>query len=556
MKIEIFALGGLGENGKNLYVVEVDKRIFVLDAGIKYPDSELLGIDQVIPDYSYLVKNKDRIEGIFLTHGHDVHIGALPFILSDIKLNVYASNFTMDIIEDLLVEEGLNSKAYNLIRVNENTLLKFKTANVGFFQTTHNIPDSYGVYIETKDGLIVYTSDYTFDQNADEIYKTNYDTLTKISQKGVLALLSDSLGADKFGNNGNYHANMYKLNNIMKKAKNRLIFSVYSQDLRRIQKLIDLCVQYDKKVAIIGRKTQRIVDIGIKSGYLKIPENILKNLRYIDDKNKNDDPNLVILVTGIRHEPYYMIQRMCKGIDRLINITNKDHVIFMTAPYLGTEKLAAKTLDSLAKIDAEVTVFKRKDLQYSHAFSEEIKLMYKLLKPKYSIPAIGEYRHQHAHKNICLELGYKEEDIFILENGESAVFVNKEFKEINKKIEPLELLVDGSIAGDINEVVLKDRELLSEDGILIITANVNARIKKVLNEPKIVTKGFLFVKDNEEILNEIKNIFKKVSQEFLKNKYIKWNDYKNVLRNEINNYIQKTTQRSPLVIPVIISTEL
>lgn len=556
MKIEIFALGGLGENGKNLYVVEVDKRIFVLDAGIKYPDSELLGIDQVIPDYSYLVKNKDRIEGIFLTHGHDVHIGALPFILSDIKLNVYASNFTMDIIEDLLVEEGLNSKAYNLIRVNENTLLKFKTANVGFFQTTHNIPDSYGVYIETKDGLIVYTSDYTFDQNADEIYKTNYDTLTKISQKGVLALLSDSLGADKFGNNGNYHANMYKLNNIMKKAKNRLIFSVYSQDLRRIQKLIDLCVQYDKKVAIIGRKTQRIVDIGIKSGYLKIPENILKNLKYIDDKNKNDDPNLVILVTGIRHEPYYMIQRMCKGIDRLINITNKDHVIFMTAPYLGTEKLAAKTLDSLAKIDAEVTVFKRKDLQYSHAFSEEIKLMYKLLKPKYAIPAIGEYRHQHAHKNICLELGYKEEDIFILENGESAVFVNKEFKEINKKIEPLELLVDGSIAGDINEVVLKDRELLSEDGILIITANVNARIKKVLNEPKIVTKGFLFVKDNEEILNEIKNIFKKVSQEFLKNKYIKWNDYKNVLRNEINNYIQKTTQRSPLVIPVIISTEL
>ncbi|MDY0278042.1 MAG: ribonuclease J [Acholeplasma sp.] len=554
-QIRFFALGGLAENGKNMYIIDVDGDLFILDAGIKYPSSELYGVDEIIPDYRGLIRVKNRIKGFFMTHAHEDHIAALPHILKDLNVPIYATNFTMEIIKDTLKDEGYNLDDLKLHVVTQNSIIKFGNVRVTFFNTTHSIPESIGVAIQTVRGSIVYTSDFTFDQSGDVRYQTDFGKISEITEKNVLALLTESVGSMESKTSHMNQELDHKLNSIMANASGRVLVSLFSSDLLKIQRVVDIALAHKKKIAIIGRKAQRIVDIAIEQGYLEIPEEALTNLRYIDEKNKNEDNDIVALITGSRHEPFYMIQRMCKKSDRLIHINEHDTVIIMTAPVPGTEKMAARTIDVLFRSDAKVEVIDKKLLSYSHASGDEIKMMINMLKPKYIIPVIGEYRHQYHVRKLAKQLGYKEEDVFIMDNGDVLTFEDKPFVS-KKDIAVGDILIDGTAVGDVNDYVLRDRELLAEDGALILVAHVDPRKKEIVGNVEVVTRGFVYVKEAEELLNAIKNEFLKISKKHLSGKYINWSEFKKDAKNVISKFIFQETKRNPITIPVIISTEM
>ncbi len=554
--IRFFALGGLGENGKNMYVVEVDNSLFILDAGIKYPSSELYGVDEIIPDYKVLVHAKDRIKGIFLSHAHEDHISAIPHLINELNVPIYASNFTMQMVKDLLSDEAFDLEKYTLNVVSQNSIIKFGNVRVSFFNTTHSIPESLGIAIHTIEGSIVYTSDFTFDQSGDLRYQTDFKKINTLAEKPVLALLTESLGSRLVLNGGVNQALDYKLNSIFANATGRIIISLFSSDLRKIQHAINISLKHHKRIAIIGRRAQRIVDIAIADGYLDIPKESLINLRYLDEKNKNDDPDIVALVTGNRHEPFFMLQRMCNKNDRLININEGDTIILMTAPVPGTEKMAARTLDVLYRSNADVENIDKRLLTAAHATAEELKMMINFLKPKYIIPTIGEYRHQYGVKQLAMEIGYDENHIIMLDNGD--VFNYKEGDSFISRgdINVGEILIDGTAVGDVNDFVMKDRELLAEDGALLIVSHVNPKTKTILGDIEIVSKGFVYVKESEQLLAHIKEIFIEVSKKHLAGKYINWNEYKRDVRNETSRYIYEEIRRRPITIPVIISTDV
>lgn len=555
-RIKIFALGGLGENGKNMYCVDVDDQIFILDAGLKYPSLELFGVDSIIPDITYLEEHQKRIAGLFLSHGHEDHIGAVPRLLKSINVPIYASDFTLAILQDAMVDQGLVVDDYKFFSVSSKKTLTFQKATVDFYRVTHSIPESLGIAITCKDGVIVYAPDYNFDQNVDQMYRTEFDKISKISSKRVLALLTESLGAERVGYTHSSQSLDYALNQAFYQAESRIIVSTFSTDLLRIQKIIDIALKYDRNIAIIGRKTQRTVDIAVNQGYLKIPEEKLVNLKFITDKNKNLLEDAVVLVTGDRHEPFYMIQRMVKKLDRLIHINQEDTIILMTPPVPGTEKIAARTLDILYRYDTNVVKISKSILPPSHASSEDIKLLTNLLRPKYVVPVIGEYRHQYALKHLATQLGYKSDEIRILENGEVLEINNGKALKGVTKVTSGDILVDGILDGDLSDVVLRDRELLAEDGVLLIIGNVDARTKKVLTIPEVVSRGFVYMKENEDLIEELRNIFYQTAEKMFAMKYVDWRLFKDTVKTNINKYLYKTTRRSPIIIPVIIDTQI
>jgi len=555
-KIKFFALGGLGENGKNMYCLDVNNKIFILDAGLKYPSHELFGVDSIVPDFEYLEQNVARIVGIFLSHGHEDHIGAVPKLLKTVKVPIYASYFTLALLKDLITDQGLDVNDYEFNEVTDDKSQNFGDTSVDFYNVTHSIPESKGIAINTPDGVIVYAPDFTFDQNVSGAYKTDFLKLSSIAGKKVLALLVESLGAERVGETHNSDALEYALNQAFYTAPSRIIVSAFSTDLNRIQKIIDMSLKYNRTIAIIGRKTQRTVDIAVNLGYLKIPADKLTSLRFIDDKNKNELKDSVILVSGDRHEPFYMIQRMVKKLDRLIHIAQDDTIILMTPPVPGTEKIAARTLDVLYRFDANVIKIDKKILPPSHASSEEIKLLVNILQPEYIIPVVGEYRHQYALKNLCHQIGYDNNKVFSLDNGDVVEFEKGVGIKTKNKITSGDILVDGILDGDLSNVVLRDRELLSEDGVLLIIANVDARLKKVVSVPEVVSRGFVYMKENEDLVLDVEKIFVKVSEQILSGKYIDWRVYNKTLKDEISKFLYRETNRRPIIIPFIIDTQV
>jgi ribonuclease J len=555
-EIRFFALGGLGENGKNMYVIDVDRQYFILDAGLKYPTQELFGVDEIIPNYKMFINIKDRVKGIFLSHAHEDHIGALPHILKDLNVPVYATPFTMEVVKDTLKEKNFELDDLKLNTIDHNSIIRFGNVKVTFFSTTHSIPESIGIAIHTIDGVIVYTSDFTFAQYSDPNYQTDFPKINELAQKNVIALLVESLGSTLIQDGGIYNALTHKINSVYANAEGRIIVSLFSSDLQKIQRIVDISLNHHKKIAIIGRRAQRIVDIAIEKGYLVIPKESLVNLKFIDDKNKNDANNLVCLVTGSRHEPFYMLQRMCKKQDRLIHVSENDTVLIMTSPVPGTEKMAARTLDILYRSDANIEVVDKRLLASNHATAEEIKMMINLLRPKYIIPTIGEYRHQYGVKQLTQQMNYKEDRVFVLDNGDAVNIINNEEAFISKnEIKTSEILIDGTAVGDVNDYVMRDRELLAADGVLLIIANVNAKTKQVISGPKIVSKGFVYLHQDSSLMDEIRIIFDKVTEKHLKGKYINWNEYKLNIRDEVSKFVYQQARRRPITIPVIISTE-
>ncbi len=556
--INIFSLGGLQEDGKNLYVVEVEQKLFILDAGIKYPTTELYGVDLINNDISFLIENKNRVAGIFLTHGHDDHIGGVYQILNEFQVPVYASKFTIAILMDSLKDETLDIEKIKFITVTSRSVIKFDQVEIRFFDVPHNIPDCLGIAIKTPDGYIVYTGNYNFDQNSKINYALMYRELSFFAKEGVLALMTDSLGALNEQSRGTILEFKLRIKNIMTQAKSRILFTLFSSDILRIQQIVDIALEQNKKIAILGRKTQRLVNQAMNLGYLSIPSENLVNLRFIDDSNESskDMDDLVVLVTGERHEPYFMLQRMAKSIDRLIHLNEKDTVVILTTPYLGTEKMAARTMDIIYRVTTNVKEFNSNLLPISSANREEIKQMLNILLPKYVIPVIGEYRHQYALRVVADCVGYDDSKVILLDNGDIATFVDGQYRGITGDVPVGEVMIDGKAFKDVGDVVMRDRELLAEEGLLMVCANINPRTKVVVSGPDIISKGFVYLNDENELKNDILEVFKKVSIKYLVNKFINWGEYKNTLRMELSHYIYKKTKRSPIIIPVLIATDL
>lgn len=556
-KINFFALGGVQEDGKNLYCLDIDNKIFILDCGLKYPTSELYGVDVIVNDLTYLIENKNRIVGLFLSHAHDDHIGGVGYLLKEKKdLKVYGSNFTLAVLKEKLKEDNVSYNQENLIVVTNRSHLDFDDVVVRFFEVSHNIPESFGIAIKTPDGYIIYTSNYNFDQNSGINYAHMFRSLAVFSKEGVLALLTESLGANNEQSRGTILEFKLRITNMIAQSENRMIFSLFSSDILRIQQIVNIAIANNKKVAIIGRKTQKIVGAAIDLGYLKVPEENMVNLRYIDENNKNNDKDLIVLVTGERHEPYFMLQRMSKGIDRLVHLEPTDTVVVLTTPYLGTEKMASRTLDIIYHVTSKVKVFTSNLLPQIDANREEIKEMINILKPKYIIPVIGEYRHQYALRIVANCIGYKDDQILLPDNGDVLSFHNGKYIGISTDVMCGEVLIDGKAFKDVGDVVMRDRELLADDGVILITANINPRTKTVILGPEVISKGFIFTKEDIDINRKIKEIFFLVSQKYLITKFINWSDFKTAIKNEVSHYIYKEVKKSPIIIPVLISTDL
>ena len=548
--IRFFGLGGLGENGKNMYVCEVDDAIFILDAGIKYPSVDLLGIDAVYPNFEYLEEHKENIQGIFLSHGHEDNIGAVCELLKRFNISVYGTHFTISILEDNLQEEGLIVSAYRLYRINEEKVMKFGDVKVEFYSVNHSIPEAINIAIVTKDGCIVYAPDFSFDVSSDKKYHISFDRINDISKYGVLALASESVGTGNI-NRTNNHLEFEHLVSSAVMKKRRVFFTLFSTDLDKIQRVINIVVKYNRRIALIGRKTQKIVSIAMERGYLNIPNEKLVTLKFRTEEITNDDKDLVIIVAGIRHEPFYMIQRMCNGQDRLLQINKSDEVIFLSPTIPGTERIAQRTLSQVLSIGTSAYQVTKAQLKSSHASPEHLKMLYAMLKPKYIIPIVGEFRHQYQQRNVAVDAGYKKENVIILENGQVAEFEDDLLSSTSERIECGDILKDGSIIGDINSVVLKDRGNLSEFGIIFVTITVDTSLRIVLGGPDIVSKGFR--KDDDWEKEEMKDLVLNYMYRYLNKRNLDLSKASEDLRSKLNDYMYKQTKERPIIIPNIIN---
>lgn len=554
-KINFIAIGGVQEDGKNLFCIEVDNKIFILDCGNKYPTSELYGVDIIVNDLSYIIENMSRVQGVFLSHAHNDHIGGLSYLLREKKLKVYGSRFTIAVLKASLVEDEVDFDDDELEVVTSKTALHFDDVTIRFFEVSHNIPECFGIAINTKDGYIIYTANFNFDQNSRVDYSHMFRSLAVFSKEGVLALLTESLGAMNEESRGTILEFKTRMINLLTQVKKRVIFTMFSSDILRIKQICDIAISQGKKIAILGLKTQKLVRIAIQQGYISIPEDKYVQLRYIDDTHDNNDEDLVVIVTGERHEPYHMLQRMARGFDRLIKLNEDDTIVVLTTPYIGTEKMAARTLDIVYHVTSKIKTFNSSLLPKTDANREEIKQMINILRPKYIIPVIGEYRHQYALRIVADCIGYKDDQVIIPDNGDVLSFVNGKYIGITGDVPCGELMIDGKAFKDVSDVVMRDRELLAKDGLILITANINPRTKQVILGPEIVTKGFVFTKENENVNDNMKAIFEETSKQFLASKFINWSEYKMAIKNEISHYIYKEVKRSPIIIPVLISTD-
>lgn len=550
-KIKISALGGMGENGKNMFIVEVDDRIFIMDAGLKYPEMDMYGIDAVVPDISYLIENKERVEGIFISHGHEDHIGALPYLLKNINVRVYATHFTICLIESHLQENNMNKSRYKLYRINDNKVLNFGEVNVSFFNTTHSIPESVGIVISTNDGNIVYAPDFNFGIEKNTKYLTSFDKITNLNQKGVLAVLAESIGISDIDRSTNDLLFEHSFNNILDNNNHRIFVSVFSTDLSRIQKIIDMSLEKNRKIAIMGRKGEEVIDIAIKSGYLKIPEKSYQIFKPYDEKNHNEIDNIVVLVTGMRNEPYNILSRICNGKDRFIRFTDKDQVVFVSDPIPGTLKNYISTMDELYRMNVLVETISKKKLRTSHATAEDLYLLYSMTKPKYICPIIGEYRHLHRHKLLLKNFGYSDAEIINIDNGKVMVIEDGMLQK-EEIIATGDVYVDGTLIGNVSNELVGKREQLAQEGAVIIVAYLDMRHRQVINTPTITTKGFVHTTDVANFNNTISEFFMRMMKNALnKNKFEK-EQVINSLTEEIGKIVYRLSKKRPTILPILI----
>lgn len=549
--IKVMALGGLGEQGKNMYVVEINDDIFVLDAGLKYPEIDMYGVDAVVPDINYLIENKKRIQGIFLSHGHEDNIGAIPYLLKRIHARVYGTHYTLSLVEDILKENKMDIKKYKLFRINDKKVLMFNDVTCSFFNTTHSVPESIGIALSTSDGSIVYSTDFYFNPETEDYYKVSYDRITDIGKEKVLLVLSESVGTSSEGRPNDYSSFEYSLNNIMNNTSKRVIIAAYSEDLLRVQKAINIAVGNGKKIAFVGKGSDRLVNLAKNTNYINAPEDAIISLKYIDDTNNNDIENLVVFVTGVRNEPYAALNRMAKHEDRLIHIEKGDSIIIVCPPKSGSELYVTNVINELYRSSANVNIFEKKHICGTHATSTDLKMLYAMLKPKYAMPIKGEYRHMYEHSQVLEKMGYDKDHVLQLENGEMVEFVDGELTNTYKH-NLTDVFVNGSLVGGVNEKVIKDRETLAEEGVVIVNISYDVRSRKLVNNPTIITRGFTYKLSTEQIEEIVSNISTKIVNNALLRKKFDVEQLKETLQIEISNQLFRFTKHRPIILTSIV----
>ena len=545
-KIKVFALGGLNENGKNMYVVNVDEDIFVFDAGLKYDNDINLGIDYIIPNFDYLVKNKKNIKGIFLTHGHDGNMGAVPDIIETIpEIPIYGTKLTLDIVKNDTSKEVLEKAKF--IEIKPHNKIDFGKNSIFPISVTHSIPDALCYVLYTPDGAIVYTGDFTFDSTMMGSYKTDIGKLAYVGKQGVLCLLCESFYADKPGYTSPQNRVSNFIRDVINKSKDRIIATIFPAHFYRIQEIFNEVSKTHRKIVIMGKSLQELINYALKEGYLTIDREKIGTLADLENRNS------VVLISDEKEKPFANLERIIKGFDKYITIKETD-TIFITEPsYAGIEKRLAVIMDEIAMLGADAISLSSKKHLLHHASREDLMLMINLMNPKYYMPVKGEYRNQYTNAEIAEELGIPKENIVLKLNGDVFEMVNGENTNSLEHIETDEILIDGNNSGDVGNLVLKDREMLGENGIVIISCTLDKNTKKILAGPEILTRGFIYVKESQEMLEETKKISREVIESSIEEtaKRVDYSKIKNDVREVLGKFFYKETESKPMIITVI-----
>lgn len=542
-KIKIEALGGMQENGKNLYVVEVDEQIFILDAGLIYPEIDLYGIDAAIPNIDYLIENKNRIVGIFVSHGHEDHIGAIPYLLKSINVKVFGTHFTISLIEELLTLNDMDVKKYRLYRINDTKELTFGNVSVVFYNVNHSIPESAGIVLYTEDGAIVYAQDFNFAKSLNKKYKISYNRLLELNSKNVLAVMSESIGITDTIRASNDLVFDNELHNVLYQTQGNIFVVGYSTDLSRLQKVVTLAANFGKKIAIIGRKGEQIVNMAVKTNYLEIPKKQFVKL------GECEEENLVVLIVGTNTEPYYLVERILEGKHKTISFKENDLIVGLSDPVTATKKYVLHVLDKLYLKDLKFFPIEKKNLRSSHATADDLVQLYSITNPKYAIPIKGEDRHLIKHVNLLKELGYSD-NILDISDGNVAVFENGNFVNY-EKINNGTLYVDGNLTGNVDKEIVEERNRLANDGIIHILSYIDTKNKKIIKDPVIITRGFVSSKVGEEGLELVKqNVIKVLNASFAKRKTM--TEFEAAIENDIQRLLYRLTKKNPTILPVVV----
>lgn len=540
----MMSLGGLNENGKNIYTVNIDGNILIFDVGIKYASDNMYGVDYIIPDFTYLVQNKDKIVGVFISHAHYENMGALTELIKTIPdIKVYATNYTSKIIDIECKEENVFVKNLNVIKPYKK--ISFGSFSVFPFSVTHSAPESVGYAINTKDGAIIYMADFVIDPTMSGYYDMDLGKLAYIGKQGVLALMCESVFAEKKGFTSPRHKLDKFFRSVIDKNQGRIIFSLLSLHLHTIEEIFDALKDKKRKVVVMGKKLQLIINMAIKEGYLKVSPDLIGDLTNLKDENS------IILVSNDREMPFYNLNRIVSGYDKFVTLRETDTVVFAEPSYDAYELTEVKLKNDIAIIGANIESVPRENSVRLHASSEDIMLIIKLFNPKYYIPIKGEYRYQVENGNLAFNVGMKKENILLKENGDVIHLVDGNLVDDFEHIDVNDILIDGKSINDVGELVLKDREMLGNNGVVLISATMDKKTKKILVGPEVLTRGFIYVKDNMDLISEIKD----KSEEIIKNntnaKYADYTKIRNEIRENVGSMLYKKTESKPVILTVI-----
>ncbi len=545
-KLRIIPLGGLQEVGKNITVFEYENEMIIVDCGVYFPDDDMLGVDLVIPDFTYLVKNKDKIKGLVITHGHEDHIGSIPYLLKEFKVPIYATKLTAGLISNKLEEHRLakQTKMHIVKQGDKISLGKFK---VEFIRSCHSIPDAVALAIHTPVGIIVHTGDFKIDYTPINDETMDFGRLAELGNKGVLALMSDSTNAERKGYTMSERTVGEVFDKLFINCTKRIVVATFASNVYRIQQIVNSAVANNRKIAVSGRSMVNMIQTAMELGYIDVPKNVFIDIEMI---NNYTDDQLVIITTGSQGEPMSALTRMATGEHRKVHITSNDLVIISATPIPGNEKFVAKVIDDLMKIGAEVVYSSLADIHVSgHACQEEQKLMLALVRPKYFIPVHGEYRHLRAHSETAKLMGVNPKNIFLMTNGR-VMEMDENHARLAGTVPFGKVMVDGLGVGDVGNIVLRDRQHLSQDGLIIVVLTMEAATGEVVAGPDIISRGFVYVRESENLMDDVKVVIKKEVNKCVQNNITDWSTIKSAIRDSLREYIYKTTKRNPMILPI------
>ncbi len=549
--VRIIPLGGLNEIGKNMTVFECSNDMFILDCGLSFPDSDMPGVDIVIPDFAYVERNRDRIRGIVITHGHEDHIGGLAYLLKKVNVPVYATRLTIGLIEGKLKEQGLSGKV-SLNVVEPRKTVKMGCMAVEFIKVNHSIPDSVGMAIHTPAGVIVHTGDFKVDYTPIDGKIIDLARFGELGSKGVLALMSESTNAERPGYTHSERTVGASFDKLFQKGEGkRIIIATFSSNIHRVQQIINCAVKYRRKVAVFGRSMVNVINTAIELGYLNVPDGVIIDIEMM---NSYESEKIVLITTGSQGEPMSALTRMAMNDHKKVNITPLDFIIISATPIPGNEKYVTRVVNELMKSGAEVVYEAMYEVHVSgHACQEELKLMLSLTKPKFFIPIHGEYKHLKKHSDLALQMGIPQENIFIAEIG-NVIETDGNRMSIVSQVPAGRTLVDGLGVGDVGSIVLRDRKHLAQDGLIIIVIGIERSSNEIVAGPDIISRGFVYVRESEELIENAKNLLVNTLYNCSNAELREWNTLKGKLRDALSDYIYQKTKRSPMILPIIMET--